>query len=139
MGKRRRRIVLLAFAALALGACFWLSIRAGSVTQQAVDRIALGMSLTEVEAIFGGQATRVGAIKGLVRDAETFSINFDRQIQRDEGHEDYEFGEWIAEGWNETADAMVIFDKKLRVVCRYFSQGPPGRWDEIRAWLSSLF
>jgi hypothetical protein len=80
-----------------------------------IDKIELGMSLAEVEAILGGPAERTNVQKGLVKDPFTFAVAFDSKIQERDGHKDYEFRQWSYGG----RYGVVIFDENQRVVCRY--------------------
>jgi hypothetical protein len=139
MGILRRRIVLLTLAAVALSACVSVFFGRRSISQENLDRIVPGMSPSEVQAIFGEPATFVGVRKGLVLDSQTFVTEYDVQVQRNQGHSDYEVRVWTVEGWNYSSSAVVVFDKGQVVSRRFHGHVIPGRWDRIKARLSSLF
>jgi hypothetical protein len=131
-------IAAVALGALAAGAVLPAFLSPGRFAEADFDRIAPGMSPAEVEAVLRGPAAFSQVVKGSVRDDRTFVTNDDPAVQRDQGHAVYDFRQWTAEGWADTAFAVVVFDRG-QVVCRYFSRQRPGLWHRITAPVRGLF
>jgi hypothetical protein len=101
--------------ALALvGGLLWLALPGDTVTQEDFDRIAIGMTLPEVEGVFGQPADSVFQMQPRFAGAEK--------------------GSWLAEGhemryWNGSAwYAYVVFDKNGQVIRKERGRWNPPPW-----------